>query len=338
METKICTKCGEEKSLTEFNFKNKARNKRQAQCKECQRKRERELYNEKYKYENKDLYNENRRKWKSEMRKLTRDLKSCGCVICGEKEPCCLDFHHLKDKKFEVSKAPNVSKGRLYAEVQKCIVLCANCHRKVHAGKITLKESVYINYNSMTIKFKRLSENAIAPVKAHATDAGFDLTCVGITTEINECGQLILVYHTGIAVEIPEGYFGALVPRSSIYKKSLMLTNHIGVIDSGYRGEVVGKFRSTTDVVPAVIKEGERFAQLLILPVPEVTFEESDILSETERGEGGYGSTDNIEESAATPLQQQDSVIDAKDDATSAEAVSASEQAAGQIDGPEEAQ
>ena len=70
MDTKICTKCGEEKPLTEFNFKNKARGKRQSQCKECQRKRERELYNMVYKNKNRELYNENRRKWRKEMRSL----------------------------------------------------------------------------------------------------------------------------------------------------------------------------------------------------------------------------------------------------------------------------
>lgn len=84
----------------------------------------------------------------------------------------------------------------------------------------------------MEIKFKKLDQRAAAPVRAHNTDAGFDLVATDITTEINECGQLILVYHTGIAVEIPEGYFGLLVPRSSIFKKSLMLTNHAGVIDA----------------------------------------------------------------------------------------------------------
>lgn len=129
------------------------------------------------------------------------------------------------------------------------------------------------------------------PVRAHDTDAGLDLVATRITTEINECGQLIIVYHTDLALEIPKGYFGILVPRSSIYKKSLMLTNHAGIIDSGYRGEIMGKFRATTDVVPAVYKEGERFAQLLILPVYETEFEETAELSQTERGEGGYGST-----------------------------------------------
>lgn len=153
----------------------------------------------------------------------------------------------------------------------------------------------------MNIKFKRLTENAIAPVKAHATDAGFDLTCSSITTEINERGQLIIVYHTGLAFEIPEGYFGALVPRSSIANKTLTLTNCIGVIDAGYRGEVMAKMKATTDVIPAVYKEGERFAQLLILPVPEVQFEESTELSESDRGENGYGSTDQT--SAASGSQ-----------------------------------
>lgn len=186
----------------------------------------------------------------------------------------------------------------------------------------------------MVIKFKRLTEKAIAPVKAHNTDAGFDLTCVNITSEINECGQLILVYHTGLAVEIPEGYFGMLVARSSVSNKSITLANCLGVIDSSYRGEIKGKFRNTTDVVPALYKESERFAQLLILPVPDVQFEESETLSETDRGEGGFGSTNNIDESADTPLQQEDSVIDAKDDATSAEPV-ASDQAAEPIEGSE---
>lgn len=142
METKICTRCGEEKPLTEFNFKNKAKQKRQSQCRECQRKRERELYNELYKYKNRDLYNENRKKWRIEMRQLIQDIKSCGCCICGETEICCLDFHHLRDKKFEIAKAPDVSKDRLYKELEKCIILCANCHRKLHAGIIQLPNGV----------------------------------------------------------------------------------------------------------------------------------------------------------------------------------------------------
>lgn len=153
----------------------------------------------------------------------------------------------------------------------------------------------------MTIRYKRLSEQAVAPVKAHSTDAGFDLTVSRITTELNECGQLVLVYHTDLALEIPEGWYGAIVPRSSISKKSVRQCNAPGTVDAGYRGEVTVKMMSTTDVVPSVYKIGERFAQLLILPVPEVDFVESEELSESDRGEGGYGSTgDNDLSSAPT--------------------------------------
>ncbi len=156
----------------------------------------------------------------------------------------------------------------------------------------------------MTIKFKRLNEKAVMPVRAHKGDAGFDLTSTSVTTEVSECGQLILVYHTGIAVEIPEGYFGMLVCRSSISKKSMVLTNAVGTIDSNYRGEIMGKFKVTTDVIPSLYKENERFAQLLILPVPDVEFEEVEELNETERNEGGFGSTGDAEiQSAPTGSQ-----------------------------------
>lgn len=143
----------------------------------------------------------------------------------------------------------------------------------------------------MTLKIKRLDENAILPIRAHSLDAGIDLTCLTITQEINECGQLILVYHSGIAVDIPEGYVGLLFPRSSVSNKSLSLTNCVGVIDAGYHGEVMAKFRSTTDVVPAIYKPGERFAQLVFVKLPEVEIEEVAELPVSERGEDGYGSS-----------------------------------------------
>lgn len=149
----------------------------------------------------------------------------------------------------------------------------------------------------MQLKFKKLSDKAVLPSKAHATDAGLDLTCTSINTMVNECGQLLLQYHTDIAVEIPEGYVGLLFPRSSVCKKSLSLTNSVGVIDAGYRGEIMAVFRNTTDVIPAVYKEGERFAQLVIIPIPDVQPIEVETLSESDRGEGGYGSSDKKEES-----------------------------------------
>lgn len=112
-----------------------------------------------------------------------------------------------------------------------------------------------------------------------------------------------------------------------------MLTNHAGVIDSGYRGEVMAKFRSTTDVVPAVYKPGEKFAQLLILPAPDVTFTEALELSNSERGEGGYGSTgatiQNESAPTATTEPQNTDEIKAQQPAT--------EVAAGEENTPEQA-
>lgn len=148
----------------------------------------------------------------------------------------------------------------------------------------------------MEIKFKKFDEKAIAPARQHSTDAGFDLTCIGVSTVRNECGQILLVYHTGIAVEIPEGYVGLIFPRSSIYKKSLEQTNSVGIVDSGYRGEVIVVMRNTTDVVPAIYKEGDRFAQLVIVKLPEVEgFVEAEELSASDRGVNGFGSTDQTE-------------------------------------------
>lgn len=161
----------------------------------------------------------------------------------------------------------------------------------------------------MELKFKRLKDEAILPIRAHKGDAGLDLTCTEITTELNECGQVILVYHTALAVEIPEGYVGLLFPRSSIANKALMATNSVGVIDSGYRGEIMFKMKATTDVVPAIYKPGEKFCQLVIVPyLNDITISESAELSESDRGEDGYGSTDKTTE----PIEDTEVIEDAQ--------------------------
>lgn len=141
----------------------------------------------------------------------------------------------------------------------------------------------------MIVKFKKLHKDAQQPKKAHNTDAGFDLTA----TYIHVNGSLV-EYGTGIAVEIPEGYVGLVFPRSSICKKAIHLTNSVGVIDSGYRGEVMAKFRlDAVDEPLSIYNVGDRIAQLIIIPIPSVTFQEAEELSDSERGIGGYGSTGN---------------------------------------------
>lgn len=138
----------------------------------------------------------------------------------------------------------------------------------------------------MKVKIKKVRESAFVPTKAHATDAGFDLYADSIGYD--DCGNV--VYGSGIAVEIPRGYVGLVFPRSSIARTGLILSNAVGVIDSGYRGEVMAKFRRAQ--VPAEeYKLGERIAQLIIMPYPEVEFEAVEELSESDRGEGGYGSS-----------------------------------------------
>lgn len=143
----------------------------------------------------------------------------------------------------------------------------------------------------MEIKFKKLSENAVIPSYAHSDDAGMDLTATRFTQELDKSGKLVLVYHTDIAVEIPKGYVGLIFMRSSVCNKSIALANAVGVIDSNYRGELICKFKITTDAVPTIYQPGEKIAQLVILHNPRFTPVEAEELSETDRGEGGFGTT-----------------------------------------------
>lgn len=139
----------------------------------------------------------------------------------------------------------------------------------------------------MQVKIKKTHKNAVIPSYAKDGDAGLDLTAVDFRTD--EQGNY--VYDTGIALEIPKGYVGLVFPRSSIADKELLLTNSVGVIDSGYRGSIKAKFKPTNNTNTNIYKVGDRIAQLIILPYPQINFEEVEKLSETERGDKGYGST-----------------------------------------------
>jgi dUTP pyrophosphatase len=140
----------------------------------------------------------------------------------------------------------------------------------------------------MQVRVKKLHKDAVIPAYGKPGDAGMDLTAISI--EKDSYGNV--VYGTGLAIEIPEGHVGLLFPRSSNSKTDLYLTNHVGVIDSGYRGEIMFKFRATPSLVNAkVYQVGDRVGQLIIIPYPQVTLIESEELSDTERGDGGFGST-----------------------------------------------
>lgn len=137
----------------------------------------------------------------------------------------------------------------------------------------------------MKVKFKKLKDKAVMPSKAHPTDAGFDLTATSRTYQ-GGC----YVYGTGIAVEIPKGYYGELKSRSSISKTMLVLSNGSGTIDAGYRGELLMKFYPLIEH-PNLPEVGDRIGQLIIHKLQNVEFVEADELSDSERGVGGYGST-----------------------------------------------
>lgn len=171
---------------------------------------------------------------------------------------------------------------------------------------------------TIKVKIKKLHKDAVIPQYAHDTDAGLDLTAVSKTYD--EYGNV--VYGFGLAFEIPKGYVGLIFPRSSNHKHYLTLTNSVGVIDSGYRGEVTAKFSHNLCMVTSnKLKErirhlitgwliqnsdtsvnvsrfsgqdynvGDRVAQMIIIPYPKVEFEEVQELSDSERGTNGYGST-----------------------------------------------
>ena len=172
----------------------------------------------------------------------------------------------------------------------------------------------------MKVKIKKLCESAVIPTYAKPGDAGMDL--VATSRIFDKYGNV--EYGTGLAMAIPEGYVGLIFARSSIFKQDLSLSNAVGVIDSGYRGEVKFKFKptlsymdfGTTEDIHGIGKEsntfdyvgiagdiqkdsieasiyevGDRVGQIIILPYPHIDFEEVDNLSNTERGTGGYDST-----------------------------------------------
>jgi dUTP pyrophosphatase len=137
------------------------------------------------------------------------------------------------------------------------------------------------------VKVKKLVPEAVIPSYSKVGDAGMDLT---ITKEI-ENTSFSVSYGFGIALEIPQGYVGLVFPRSSVRNQDLILSNCVGVIDSGYRGELQATFKKTQGLDSIKYKVGDRGAQIVILPYPTIYMTEVPELSNTERGSGGFGST-----------------------------------------------
>lgn len=172
----------------------------------------------------------------------------------------------------------------------------------------------------MEVKIKKLCETAVIPSYAKPGDAGMDL--VATSRVFDKYGNV--EYGTGLAMEIPEGYVGLIFARSSISKQDLSLANAVGVIDSGYRGEIKFKFKPTLSYMDfgyaednygigenrdsfdyvgfasnnqkncidaSIYNVGDRIGQIIIMPYPTISFLEVDELSSTERADGGFGHT-----------------------------------------------
>jgi dUTP pyrophosphatase len=140
----------------------------------------------------------------------------------------------------------------------------------------------------MKIHFKKLDSKAQKPKFGKPGDAGADL--VATSVDLSRDGQV--VYGTGLAVEIPEGMVGLVFPRSSVRNYNLSMANSVGVIDSGYRGEIMVTFNFNSRTPDNTIYQvSDRIAQLVIIPVPLAQYVEVDELSETERNTSGHGST-----------------------------------------------
>lgn len=155
----------------------------------------------------------------------------------------------------------------------------------------------------LKVNIKKLGDLAAIPTYSRHGDAGMDLTAT--SKWYDESGNVC--YGTQLAFEIPTGYVGLLFPRSSNSKKDLTLSNSVGVIDSGYRGEVVLKFKyslkskphnhavgAVQPTIPSFQNEyavGDRIGQIIIMPYPQINFIEVDELSSSDRGVGGFGSS-----------------------------------------------
>jgi dUTP pyrophosphatase len=149
-------------------------------------------------------------------------------------------------------------------------------------GEPTSTENVSATYRLMelselNIRMKKLHPDAVIPQYAKDGDAGMDL----VATEILNETDTQISYGTGIAVEIPRGYVGLVFPRSSVRKTGLQLSNSVGVIDSGYRGEIQATFNKVNPTLPSY-EVGDRICQITILPYPTINFIEVDQLSDTE--------------------------------------------------------
>ena len=149
------------------------------------------------------------------------------------------------------------------------------------------------------IKCVLLDEKAEMPIRAHEWDAGADCKAISVTY-INDKGDVVdslkdaiqVQYDLGIGIEVPKGFMLMAVPKSSVFKKRMILSNCVGVIDTGYQGRIKAIFNINKHSIP--YHEGDAVCQIILVPIFICEFYQGVFEEETDRGEGGYGSTGNL--------------------------------------------
>ena len=137
------------------------------------------------------------------------------------------------------------------------------------------------------VKIRKVHPDAVIPFRAHATDAGMDVTAISM-----EMTEDYVEYDTGLQFQLPEGYAMLIFPRSSNSKKDLLLCNSVGILDAGYTGNLKLRFKLTTEgYTEKIYNPGDKVGQIMIIPYPEINFIETEVFNETDRGDGGFGST-----------------------------------------------
>ena len=137
------------------------------------------------------------------------------------------------------------------------------------------------------VKIRKVHPDAVIPFRAHATDAGMDVTAISM-----EMTEDYVEYDTGLQFQLPEGYAMLIFPRSSNSKKDLLLCNSVGILDAGYTGNLKFRFKLMTEgYTEKIYNPGDKVGQIMIIPYPEINFIETEVFNETERGDGGFGST-----------------------------------------------
>jgi dUTP pyrophosphatase len=162
-----------------------------------------------------------------------------------------------------------------------------HCAYKENMIDVKITGGLQLVKNTVEVSIKKLAPEAVIPKYVKNGDAGMDITAISMTET-----DLYIEYGTGLAIQLPSNYVGLIYPRSSLSNFHLVLSNHVGVIDSGYTGEIRFRFKKTQDGPNSKYYQvGDRIGQLIVMPYPLVLFNEVTELEETSRGFGGFGSS-----------------------------------------------